>query len=187
MHTVPDEPVGCRGGSGLDRKAGHVATAADRVGLQGMRQRTVQAEPDVLRLGVRTVGLRRRCVDVEQDVVTVEPEVGHRHVPAEHGLRSLRWRRPARRTGARCRRRGSTPRSPTARPPTATRLASAPELRCGHGSWPPTLFMAPHQVSRHQPARGGQRLVLHAGNDHDLALGGVGEAVPRRRLRPRAT
>ena len=37
---------------------------------------------------------------------------------------------------------------------------------------------APHQVSRHQPPRGGERLVLHAGHDDDLALGGVGETVP---------
>ena len=92
------ELVGTRRGRGLQVQAGHCRTTAERIGLDRMGERTVEAEADGVGLGVRSA--RRRCggVDVDEHVVAVEAQIGHRHVPAERrqrfahlgGLRAVR-------------------------------------------------------------------------------------------------
>jgi hypothetical protein len=47
-----------------------------------MRQRAVEPEAQVFRIGMCTVARRRR-VDIDQDVVAFEAQVRHRDVPAQ--------------------------------------------------------------------------------------------------------
>ena len=182
------EPVGCRRRQRLYAKVCHIAAAADRIGLQRMRQRSVEPEPEVA-----WDRRARRC-----------PMETRRHRPARRRRRIAGWtptcsspgspairrsRRSGRRRGRRGRRRSNTLRPP-GRPQPGSRQLNARTPRFGSSSVSASaddFRHGPHQVSWHHAAAGGECLVLQTRNDHHLAPGDIGHGCRERRRPPPAT
>ena len=78
------QPFTPRCGKRLDDNIFHVVTAADAGGLHRVRQRAVEAESDVAGISMGFRGVGRGGIDVDQHVVVLPAQVGHRRVPAQH-------------------------------------------------------------------------------------------------------
>jgi hypothetical protein len=90
----PGQALAARRGKGLQHNVLHIVTATDADRLRGMRQRAVQPEADVTRVGMRFRRVAGRRIDVDKHIVVLPAQVRHRRVPAQHRRRFTDPRSP---------------------------------------------------------------------------------------------